>query len=367
MTQNLLIPDSDMRFMDAMGEFAHQETDNHIRQQLSSAVPGGLSPEARAAQQSTIQNFKSLDLEEELARINYGHSYYDVMTDEVIDTMRELPPIEVSDDVRLVFLGNLLVENGHAEYDRVISKVFQANPEFRRWKDLWVAEEKTHGDAMEKWAWMARFLDMQQVHTRTQGYLRNGLTLDFATAAHGLAYPSFQEKATEDTHRDVSKELPSDKDANFAGLIGKKVMGQIIRNEQGHKVFYSTMVRHALESGDPEIVSAMMIAVRDAALGIAMPGMESDIPERQKIMAAYRRTGVFTAAKLAGNILIPALDAEQDVYGWKIEERVDLTDEAKKAQDNVVDFTAKLKEVAGEERKSLIVIGHARKEFGRVA
>lgn len=374
MTTGLAIPDSDMRFMDAMGEFAHEGTDNHIRQQLIKALPkevlsddGKVEKIDRTAEKAKLQTFSSLELEEELARINYGRSYYDAMSGEAVDKMREQPPIDVSDDIRLVFLGNLLVENGHAEYDRVISKVFQAHPGFRRWKDLWVAEEKTHGDAMEKWAWMANFLDMQQVHVLTQGYLRNGLTLDFATAAHGLAYPSFQEKATEDTHRDVTNEIPANKEEYYAGLIGRQIMGLVISNEIAHKNFYTTMVRHALESGDPEIVSQMMIAIRDAALGIAMPGMESDIPERENIMKAYRRTGIFTAAKLAGNVLIPALDPAQDVYGWKIEEVTDLDDAAKEAQSNIVDFTARLKAVEGEDRKSLIVIGKARKEFGRVA
>lgn len=374
MPSGLLVPDSDMRFMDAMGEFAHAGTDNHIRQQLIRAIPkevlsedGNIEKVDREAEKAKLQTFSSLELEAELTRISYGRSYYDVMSGEAVDRMRELAPIDVHDDIRLVFLGNLLVENGHAEYDRVISKIFQHHPGFRRWKDLWVAEEKTHGDAMEKWAWLANFLDMQEVHALTQGYLRNGLTLDFATAAHGLAYPSFQEKATEDTHRDVTNEIPANKEEYFAGFVGRQMMGLVIGNEIAHKIFYTTMVRHALETGDPEIVSQMMIAVRDAALGIAMPGMESDIPGREEIMKAYRRTGIFTAGKLAMNVLVPALDADQDIYGWKIQDRTELTDEAKEAQSNVIDFTARLKEAAGEDRKSLIVIGKARKEFGRVA
>lgn len=363
----LLIPGSDGRFMDAMGEYVHEGTDNHIRQQLQANIAVGISEDERTARIEQIKTYTTEELEQEIALLEYGLSYYDIMTEEAIDEMRAKGPLEAEEDAQLVFLGNLLVENGHAEYDRVISELFQHHKWFKRWKNLWVAEEKTHGDAMEKWAWLSGYLDPKVVHVLTQGYLRHGLTLQFKTAAHGLAYPSFQEKATEDTHTEAAKLIPANKDELFAGLIGRKVMGLVSRNERGHKIFYTNMVRKALETGDPEIVSAMMIAIRDAALGIAMPGMESDIPGREKITKAYIRTRVFTAGKLAMNVLVPALDADQDVYGWKIQERTDLTDEAKVAQDNIVDFNERLKAADGNDRKSLIVIGKARKEFGRVA
>ncbi|MCA9333031.1 acyl-ACP desaturase [Candidatus Saccharibacteria bacterium] len=369
--------DPNLRFMDAMAEFAIDESRQHVIRSLLSEVkaPEGLDAENKREwelrERERIQDLDFGSAKTELTDIGYGTSYYDELTPEVVVHIQDEPQIDPDLDARNAFLGNLIVENGHAEYDRVTSGVFEAHPVFREWKNIWVAEEKPHGDAMEHWAWATGYVDMKEVHAITQGYLRKGLTLDFKTPAHGMAYPALQERATELTHMQVMTTLPKASES-IAASTGRDMMARIIANERGHKKFYSAMVRHALESGDPEIASMQMLALGEALMGFAMPGMDSDIPRREEITKSYEASGVFSYGKLATDVLLPAIDGA-GTFNWDVENVTDLTDEAKRVRDDIVAFSGLLKAAKElddphrRDRKLKVALLKAHRQYGRLA
>lgn len=350
-------PEGNMRFMDALAEHAAAEHAAHDQRKIEYSLHRGILPAGDSDAPVTLEG------------INYGFSYHNLMDRDTIAELATGPCLELHPDVQAVFLGNLAVEQGHAEYDRITSEVFEMHPVFRAWKNTWVADEAKHPAAMQEWAKVTGAIDIREAFMLAQGYLRHGLSLHFPDAAHGLAFPAFQESATVLTHREVRSNIPAD-EGILAARIGRQILGDIIWDEGTHKVFYTRMVRHALETGDPEIVSRMMIAVAHSALGFIMPGMEGDIPTYEQITDAYIRTGVFTIQQIATKVILKAV-GDADAFGWKIGDRTDLNDDAKRAQAMLLAFVDKLQSVLELDdpedvnKGILVAVGRARVKANR--
>lgn len=329
------VPEFDKAFLDALATEADEQLDEHLK-------------------------------------IRTDWSYHDTLDRETIAELAEQAPVEVDPEVRAIYLGNLAVEKGHAEYDRITAERFEDTPSFRKWKNIWISEEEQHGAAMLEWGKIrglfapqnlkdlseedADTITMANVHTIISGFLKNGLTLRFSDAAHGLAYPALQEPATKITHREVKNRLPEDEKA------GRKILSKIAADEERHERFYAGMVRRALHSGDKDIASHQMRGVARAVLGFSMPGIDTDIPDGKKMTKAYNRTGAFTVAKVVNEVLLPAIDGE-GAHGWNIANIETLDDDARTAQSALVNFTERVKAADGRSRRALIVLAEARKSL----
>ncbi len=315
----LATPENDPYFLDTMAECAQLEMDRH-----------------------------SLERKE--------WNYHETLSREVLADLSARPPLEVEPAARYIYLGNLAVEKGHAEYDRITAAVFEQHPIFRSWKNIWVAEEEPHGDAMLQWAKASGMWDGPTMHTISQGYLKHGSTLAFHDAATGLAYPAFQEIATRLTHKAVKDNLPED------AKEGRIILSKIIGDEQRHERFYANMVRHALHSGDTQVASQQMRGVARAVLGFRMPGMEDDIPDPEhNINRAYLSTGAFTLAKLVHTVFLPVLSGE-GTHGWSLAEVDTLDDQGRAAQERLLTFIEDLEKATDNERRTKLVLGKARRE-----
>ncbi|HEY4376004.1 MAG TPA: acyl-ACP desaturase [Acidimicrobiales bacterium] len=300
----------------------------------------------------------------ELARhldVRVDWSYHDILDREAVARRSAAPPVDVSADVQAIFLGNLAVEKGHAEYDRIVGERFERHPSFRAWKNSWVAEEEPHSAAMLEWAKVSGLfarstadgIDLARVHGTIAGFIRHGLTLSFDDAGMALAYPAFQEPATRVTHLEVKKRLPDDE------VEGRKVLSRVIGDEERHERFYCNMVRHALWSGDRALASHQMCGIARSALGFTMPGIETDLPGGDEITKAYKRTGAFTVAKVAGEVLRPLISGV-GTHRWDIEHVEDLDDRGRAAQAAILAFDRDLQAVEGNERRTLLTLAKAR-------
>ncbi|HSX47050.1 MAG TPA: acyl-ACP desaturase [Patescibacteria group bacterium] len=295
-------------------------------------------------------------------------SYHDVLDRDVTAKLAVMPPLQLDPEVANIYLGNLVVEKGHAEYDRVTALVFQGHPVFRAWKDTWVAEEEQHGDAMLQWAKVRGLfpktsdgaVDMGDVHRNIQGYLKHGLALNFDDAAFGMAYPALQEIATRITHKEVKDRLPTDE------MVGRVLLSKIIADEERHERFYAAMVRHALHDADPAMASHQMRGVARSMLGFAMPGIEGDIPDGEQITAAYQHTGAFSISKVARDVLIPMLE-DEGPHGWNIAGVEFLDTRARRAQERLVKFREDMRAKVDSDRGLILVLGKARRELQQAA
>lgn len=292
-------------------------------------------------------------------------NYHDIFSRETIAELAAVAPIDVEPDVRLIYAANLNVETGLPEYDRVMSEVFEPHANARRWKNLWVSEEGPHAISMEEAAIVRGLLTGEEMHQDRKIYAQNGLTLNFMPdAAFGFAFPAFQEPATKLTHKSVKDRLPEGEKEL------RRLLAKICGDEERHERLNVNMVRHSLETGEVEVVSRMMIAVARAAIGFTMPAIESDIDqERSKqFKGAYSRTGAFTLGMIAKDVILELINSEGD-NGWRLRDRTELTDEAKVAQADIIDFAEKL-EAKGDREKGLLVVmekGRRNPRYGRVA
>lgn len=283
-------------------------------------------------------------------------SYHDILTRDKIAELAEQPPIEIDKWTTYAYLGNLVVEEGIPEYNRITAGAFQQHPVFCKWKNEWVAEEKQHGQAMVEYAKVRGLIDMARVHNTIRGYLQNGLSLHFDDAAFGFAYPALQEPATKITHREVKDRLPKEEKE------GRIILAKIIGDEERHERFYANMVRHALDSDDKKVASHQMRAIARAVLGFEMPGIERDIPGGMRITAAYAKSGAFTIGKVAREVLLPAI-YDHGEHGWDIANRTNLDDDAKAAQEALVNFSESLLKAQDDDKELSLILLSSRKKI----
>ncbi len=349
-------PEQDKRFMDAMAPTVAEERARHDAMRFERVLKAHKSA-------GTIAEGEEPQTLEDLG---YGLAWQDILTRDVVAEITTAAPLEPTDDDRRAFEGNVLVENGHAWYAVANDSVFKLNEEFTQWGNTWLAEEQPHGPSAENWGWLTGYIDARRVAAATQGYIRNGLTLRFVSAADALAYPALQEPATEITHREVMLRLPSAKESP-AAQVGRRILANVVADERAHAIFYGNVVRRALSSGDSEVASFQMQALARATLGFSMPGMESDIPGREEITRAYSNSGVFTMRGLAERVLLPGMSSdERQRYALHIADCIDLNDEGKAAQAQILQFAEDLQAAvdSGRDLKIGLVIGKARRAIG---
>lgn len=352
-------PEQNQRFMDAMADSMAIEQARHDSERFKRVV----TAHRHAGTLAVGEDPQTLE------ELGYGLSWHNIMTRDLAAEIAAAGPLEPQDDDRRAYEGNVLVENGHAWYAVANDTVFKFNAAFAQWGRTWLAEEHPHGPSAEAWGWLTGYIDTERVDAGTQGYIRNGLTLRFVSAADALAYPALQEPATEITHREVMRRLPKSSES-IAAQVGRRIFANIIADERAHAILYRNMVLRALESGDPEIASFQMQALARATLGFSMPGMESDIPGHEEITRAYSSSGVFTMKGLAERVLLPGISSEdKHNYALHIADCTDLNDEGKAAQAQILEFAENLQTAvdSGRDLKIGAAIGRARRIVGQVA
>ena len=237
--------------------------------------------------------------------------------------------LEVSDDLLVVLVGNMVTEEALPNYSVSLEHIAK-NPggvtdtPWAHWLRGWTAEENRHGDLLNAYLRLTGRVDMRAVERTVHHLIRNGFTSgNEGNEYASLIYTSFQERATRISHGNVARLAGSQGDGNLA-----KICRKIAADETRHETFYTRVIGEVMDR-DPE---GGVLAYRSVLKGlIAMPGRRmtdgQDPDLFDHFAAVTQRAGTYTTQDYAA--IIAHLNGV-----WNIANR-SLSGKAAKAQDYI--------------------------------
>lgn len=248
----------------------------------------------------------------------------------------------LSYDLFAVLIGDTITEEALPTYESWLYTIdgmkevgYKGN--WIQWIRSWTAEENRHGDLLNKYLYLSGRVDMQQMEVSTQYLIADGFDIQTGTDPYkSFVYTSFQELATNVSHRRVAKLAKQEGDPFLA-----KICGIIASDEMRHAKAYQAFVTKIFEI-DP---SQMMIAFEDMMKKkIVMPAhfMREVGVEVGKTFDhfshAAQRTGVYTARDYL-EILKSLIEQ------WNIEHISGLSDTADKAREYLMKLPDRLDKI----------------------
>jgi acyl-[acyl-carrier-protein] desaturase len=180
------------------------------------------------------------------------------------------PAQSLSDEVLVVLVGNMVTEEALPNYSvslNIIAQDFHGGCEapWSRWLRGWTAEENRHGDLLNAFLRLTGRVDMRAVEVTIHHLINKGFQpRSYPDLYAGLAYTSFQERATRISHQNAA-EMAESQGCDALGRICRKIAG----DEARHEAFYTRAVSAVMDQDPEGVVIAFGSLLRRI---IAMPG-----------------------------------------------------------------------------------------------
>ena len=248
----------------------------------------------------------------------------------------------LSYDLLTVLIGDTITEEALPSYESWLMSLNDITEDresgWNQWVRAWTAEENRHGDVLNKYLYLSGRVNMQQLEISTQYLLADGFDIGTSKDPYrNFIYTSFQELATNLSHRRVAQFAKEAGDSLLA-----KLCGNVASDEARHANAYKSFVAKVFAI-DP---NEMMLAFEDMMRKkIVMPAhflREMGLPKGQTFVHfsdAAQRIGVYTAIDYVN--ILRSLIAE-----WKIEKMKSLSDAGEKARDYIMSLPDRLERIA---------------------
>ncbi len=163
---------------------------------------------------------------------------------------------EISYDLFAVLIGDTVTEEALPTYEAWLvdlEGIDQKNMNgWSQWVRAWTAEENRHGDLLNKYLYLSGRVNMREMEISTQYLLNDGFNIQTGRDPYrGFVYTSFQELATNISHRRVAtltKKAGND--------LLAKICGVIAADEARHASAYIDFVKRMFELDPSEIMLA---------------------------------------------------------------------------------------------------------------
>jgi len=276
----------------------------------------------------------------------------DASRDTFFDEVKELQESAkgLSYDLVAVLIGDTITEEALPTYESWLSMVEGVSTDeeggWMKWNRHWTAEENRHGDLLNKYLYLSGRVNMRMMEVSTQYLIADGF--DIGTGAdpyRNFIYTSFQELATNISHRRVASSAKRDGDALLS-----KMCGVIASDEARHAKAYIDFIRKVFEIDPNEAMIAFEDMMRKK---IVMPAhflREVGLKVGQTFghfTDAAQRLGIYTA--------VDYVDILKDLLvEWSIESMTDLNEAGEKARDYLVNLPDRLLRVADRMKNPML-------------
>ncbi|SFG72946.1 acyl-ACP desaturase [Pedobacter insulae] len=249
---------------------------------------------------------------------------------------------DLSYDLVAVLIGDTITEEALPTYESWLMTMDDISRDeeggWVKWNRSWTAEENRHGDLLNKYLYLSGRVDMRQMEISTQYLIADGFDIGTGHDPYrNFVYTSFQELATNISHRRVASLAKKDGDTLLS-----KMCGVIAADEARHAKAYKDFMSKIFEV-DP---SEAMIAFEDMMRKkIVMPAhflREMGLKIGQTFghfTDAAQRLGVYTAVDYVEIM-------QQLIEEWKIDSIKELNEAGEKARDYVMNLPDRLLRVA---------------------
>ncbi|RZL17084.1 MAG: acyl-ACP desaturase [Pedobacter sp.] len=248
----------------------------------------------------------------------------------------------LSYDLVAVLIGDTITEEALPTYESWLTMVdgIDKNEEsgWMKWVRHWTAEENRHGDLLNKYLYLSGRVDMRQMEISTQYLIADGFDIGTGHDPYrNFVYTSFQELATNVSHRRVASLAKKDGDTLLS-----KMCGVIASDEARHAKAYKDFMAQIFAVDPNEAMVAFEDMMRKK---IVMPAhflREMGLKIGQTFghfTDAAQRLGVYTAVDYVEIM-------QQLIIEWKIESLNELNETGEKARDYILNLPDRLLRVA---------------------
>ena len=248
----------------------------------------------------------------------------------------------LSYDLVAVLIGDTITEEALPTYESWLSMVEGIDKSeengWMKWTRHWTSEENRHGDLLNKYLYLSGRVDMRAMEVSTQYLIADGFDIGTGNDPYrNFIYTSFQELATNVSHRRVAALAKKDGDNLLA-----KMCGVIASDESRHAKAYKHFMDKIFEVDPNEAMIAFEDMMRQK---IVMPAhflREVGLKVGQTFghfTDAAQRLGVYTAIDYVD--ILKSLIEE-----WHIESMTDLNEAGEKARDYVVKLPERLTKIS---------------------
>ena len=251
----------------------------------------------------------------------------DTCADEFLQSLRAQAD-GIPDHVRAALALNMLTEEGLPHFHRLLAVYLGDESHWRRWNNLWTAEEDRHGQVLHDYCRDTRLFDQRKIEEMQFEYLRRGFHPAWDRDPYRVfAYTTVQERATQFSHSETGRVA-----ADYEPRLGE-VLTQVAKDEARHYVFYRSVFELILERDPNEALHSASFILP----AIDMPGLT--IPGFKELADVIRRSGIYGPRDYLRIV-------QEQIRYWKIESLQGLNEMGHKAQEKIVGIPARLRRIA---------------------
>ncbi len=256
----------------------------------------------------------------------------------------------LSYDLIAVLIGDTITEEALPTYESWLTMVEGVSKDeeggWMKWTRQWTAEENRHGDLLNKYLYLSGRVNMRMMEVSTQYLIADGFDIGTGHDPYrNFIYTSFQELATNISHRRVASQAKKDGDTLLS-----KMCGVIASDEMRHAKAYKYFIEKVFEVDPNEAMLAFEDMMRKK---IVMPAhflREVGLKIGQTFghfTDAAQRLGIYTAVDYV-DIL------KELITDWQIETVDNLNDSGEKARDYLLALPNRLLKVADRMKNPML-------------
>lgn len=270
----------------------------------------------------------------------------DMSQPDAFDQIRELQQAarELPDDLLAVLVGDMITEEALPTYSvwlhsyEGIDKGGEPRGPWGEWARKWTAEENRHGDVLNRYLYLTGRVNMREVEATIQNLISDGMDIKTGSDPYkAFAYTSFQEIATQVSHKNVAVRAASLGDRRLARLCSH-VASDENRHAKAYKLFFEKILE--VDPSDALLSFQEMMKSKVTMPAMYMREKGKQIGESfRKFADVAERTGVYTRLHYVD--ILQGL-----VRSWNIEALTQLTPAAEHAQQFLCSLPERYRKVA---------------------
>ncbi|KAK3582462.1 hypothetical protein CHS0354_024009 [Potamilus streckersoni] len=248
-------------------------------------------------------------------------------TEEYVKQLRSRAQ-HLPENVKVSIALNLITEEGLPHFHRLIAQAFDNESAWKKWNNLWTAEEDRHGNILRDYCRESRVFDFNELEKLQFDYILKGFTPRWGGNPYKtLVYTSAQERATQVSHESTSR-AAKEIEPVIAGI-----MKRISVEEARHHFFYMSIYKEILIRDANEGLQCAF----DVLSRFEMPG--TSMNNFADIAEVVMKSEIYTLEDY--KIILDQLLAY-----WKVEAMTGLNEMGRKAQEKIMELPKRTAKIA---------------------
>jgi acyl-[acyl-carrier-protein] desaturase len=232
------------------------------------------------------------------------------------------------DACRAALALNTLTEEGLPHFHRLLATHLGDDSHWRRWNNMWTAEEDRHGAVLSDYMRDTNAVDQRNLEELKFEYIKSGFHPEWDKDPYRVfVYTTLQERATQMSHANTGR-ITGEYEPVLGGILRKIAM-----EEARHFSFYRRMVTEILKR-DP---SEGLVSAAHVMPAIDMPGIT--IPGFKEFADVIRRSGIYGPRDYLRIV-------QENLAHWKVEALTGLDELGRMAQEKLLSIPERLNRIA---------------------